>query len=538
MNTSDKEFLPTQKNYKEKVQYQKDFPTMFDFGDMKKNEEAMVSSMLSIIGRKMQVQGGYDRDHPIEISYRELANLAGGKLVRSRADKKTGKIYQYISSGKELNELVENIQKKSKSISYDVPKSASDLSKGYKSYALFVAYDVDHETQLLKVNLSEEIYQDEFIDEEGKLHEAKRVFELFYQENWSTVQYLYYNPTFHNALKSKYSMRLYRTLAKFRKNTFYRVRADDFVESVMKLETPSKKRDKSRIIQQAFEELQSARDQYDNPVFPDLELVYEKEGRKVVRYHFKFKPFSNDMLPLIGIDKQGRFIFDFGYKKVPLNDETDTPEFEEVLDKFHTVFSTDGEVDNANNRKTLKAWLEKVDKEVIIEMLNRTGYNSKRNFGWTVKGMEKLIANGIQTLKDLEMFDQQKFNPSATLTKQMVMANQDFQEIIDLLKQLLDDKIPPIILEDARNYHDKYGMATDLIATAIKETIFTGDQNKSNWKYVKGVLDNWLKEGIKTFESYENFKEQHEPTPPDSVHLSDEFLDAMDIWMDDGLNND
>ena len=189
MNTSDKEFLPTQKKYKEKVQYQKDFPTMFDFGDMKRNEEALVSSMLSIIFRKMQLQRGYDRDRPIEISYRELARLAGGKLVRTRVEKKTGKIYHYISSGKELNELVENIQKKSKSISYDVPKSASDLSKGYKSYALFVAYDVDHEAQQLKVNLSEEIYQDEFIDEDGKIHEAKRIFELFYQENWSTVQY-------------------------------------------------------------------------------------------------------------------------------------------------------------------------------------------------------------------------------------------------------------------------------------------------------------------------------------------------------------
>ncbi|MFS1664427.1 hypothetical protein [Streptococcus sp. zg-JUN1979] len=35
-----------QKNYKDKVQYQKDFPTLFDFGDMTKSEESLVSGPL------------------------------------------------------------------------------------------------------------------------------------------------------------------------------------------------------------------------------------------------------------------------------------------------------------------------------------------------------------------------------------------------------------------------------------------------------------------------------------------------------------
>lgn len=532
MDTSNKYLLPSKKIYKEKVQYQKDFPTMFDFGDMKRTEEAMVSSLLSLIGRKMKLQGGY-KQNLIEISYAELANLAGGKLVRSYTDKKTGKTYRYIARGRDLNKLVEDIQKKAKSISYDVPKSLSDLSKGYDSYQLFVAYNVDHENQKLTVNLSKEIYQKEFIDENGILHDEKRIYELFYQENWGDVQHLYYNPAFHNALKSKYSMRLYRALATFRKSSFYRVRSDDFVESVMKLDTPSKKREKNKFIQKAFKELQEAKDQYDNPVFPSLELIQEKEGRKTVRYYFKFKPFSNDMLPLLGVDDQGRFIFDFGYKKISNDDKDASPEFLEVLNKFHDVFSTDGEVDNANNRNTLKRWLKSVDKEVVIEMLNRSGYKGKRTFGWTVRAMEEIIANGVKTLEDLKDLDDQNFKPNEFLTNQLIDEDSEFQEVVDLLKQLLKEEwIPPVILNDARNYNKKRGVSISLITTAIQETIFTGDKAKENWKYVKSILDSWIKKGIKTLEQYNAVKEYSEVQQGD-VNISEDFLKAMDLWSED-----
>ncbi|MFS1664705.1 hypothetical protein [Streptococcus sp. zg-JUN1979] len=373
--------------HENKNQHQKDFPTLFDFGDMTKSEESLVSGLLALVGKEMKLRGEYNPNDLIEIPYRDLAILASGKLVRTSIDKKTGEKYQYIATGKMLNELIEVIQQKLKSVRYD-------------SYELFSECQINHKEQLLKVNLSDEIYRQEYIDEAGNLHEAKRVYELFFQENWSNVQYLYYNPAFHNALGSKYAMRIYRALATFRKGTFFRIKADSLIEDIMKLDTPSKRRASSKYITEGFDILQKARDQYDNPVFPDLKLIKEKQGRKIVRYTFEFKPFSNDMLPLIEVDDKGRFVFDFGYQKV--DSETNASEdFLEVMDVFYAVFSKDISVDNLNNHRTIKKWLEQVDKDLVIEILNRTGYKAGRTFGWTVGAMNKIIAMGITTKDEL-----------------------------------------------------------------------------------------------------------------------------------------
>ncbi|CAM3294091.1 hypothetical protein STPL106120_04250 [Streptococcus pluranimalium] len=515
-----------------RVQYQNDFPEMFTFGDMKRSEEALVSGLLSLVGKEMRFKKDYNPDEEIYISYEDLAKISGGELIRSYQDKKVQKTYYYINEV-ELRALVENLQEKAKSVSYTPPIKDKGEEIGYKDYPLFSMYTVNHKERFLGVKLNNQIFQKEILDEAGQIVQPqRRVYELFRQDNWTEhrIPYLYYNPRFHNLLSSKYSMRLYRALADFRKSTFYRIKADDFVERVMVLDTANKKKKKNVYIKTAFEELQSARDQYDNPIFPELELEIEKKGNKTVRYYFTFKPFSNDMLYVVGKDEEGRFILDFEHQKTDGSD--DSEEFLEVLEVFHTVFSTDSQVDNKNNRSTLKKWLEQVDKDVIMELIKRTGYDSSRKFGWTIKAMENILANGVKTLEDLKTFDEQKFNPGSQIANTMISEDDSFKEVIKLLKNLLNtEKISPIILEDAQTFVTKESLSPKVIAYAIKEAIFIGDSSKSNWQYVRGILENLINNDIKTDKQLDMYINNQKTIDPQTITVSDEFQKAMTIWQ-------
>lgn len=517
-----------------RVQYQNDFPEMFTFGDMKRSEEALVSGLLSLVGKEMRFKKDYNPDEEIYISYEDLAKISGGELIRSYQDKKVQKTYYYINEV-ELRALVENLQEKAKSVSYTPPIKDKGEEIGYKDYPLFSMYTVNHKERFLGVKLNNQIFQKEILDEAGQIVQPqRRVYELFHQDNWTehSIPYLYYNPRFHNLLSSKYSMRLYRALADFRKSTFYRIKAEDFLERVMILDTPSKKKNKNIYIKAAFEELQSARDQYNNPVFPELELEIEKRGNKTVRYYFTFKPFSNDMLYVVRKDEQGRFIFDFENKKND-DDAEQSDDFLEVLKAFHSVFSTDSQVDNKNNRTTIKKWLEQVDKDVIIELINRTGHNSSRKFGWTIKAMENIIANGVKTLEDLKNFDEQKFNPGSQIAANMIAEDNSFEEVVYLLKELLNtEKISPVILEDVKDMVSNRSVAPEVISYAIKETIFIGNPSKSNWKYVRGIIENLIKNNVKTNKQLDIYKSQT-LIEPQNVTVSDEFQKAMTIWEDE-----
>ena len=85
-------------------------------------------------------------------------------------------------------------------------------------------------------------------------------------------------------------------------------------------------------------------------------------------------------------------------------------------------------------------------------------------------------------------------------------------EIEDLTKTVQDDKTNP-----------------DLVKAALREAVFNG---KANWKYIQAILRNWRKEGITTLAQVEAKREEREAANPQNVTVSDDFLNAMNLWKD------
>ena len=85
-------------------------------------------------------------------------------------------------------------------------------------------------------------------------------------------------------------------------------------------------------------------------------------------------------------------------------------------------------------------------------------------------------------------------------------------EIEDLTKTVQDDKTNP-----------------DLVKAALREAVFNG---KDNWKYSQAILRNWRKEGITTLAQVEEKREEREAANPQNVTVSDDFLNAMNLWKD------
>ena len=85
-------------------------------------------------------------------------------------------------------------------------------------------------------------------------------------------------------------------------------------------------------------------------------------------------------------------------------------------------------------------------------------------------------------------------------------------EIEDLTKTIRDDKTNP-----------------DLVKAALREAVFNG---KPNWKYIQAILRNWRREGISSPAQVEAKREEREAANPQNVTVSDDFLNAMNLWKD------
>lgn len=514
---------------KAKVQYDKQFPTLFDLGNISKSDERLVNAILSELHRLPYSEKG------IEIDYKRIAMLAGGQYIKQT--KINGRSVVYIDKKRRFNTAIQNIGLFLSQVHYKKVTSVDEFGvpNDFDHILLFKdKFRINLKNEKLTVYLSDYIYQDEVLDETGAIEiPQRRVYELFYQDDWSKIQYLKYSLFIHNSLKSQYSMRLYREIAGYRSYGSYYAYADRFEKDVMKLSTRSLMQNKSVIIRRAFNELKGLKDQFGNPIIPDLEMVIERRGRETYKYSFTFKKFTNDLLPVLGMTSEGFYILQFPSQHMSVIDsqEEDT-DYIEVSNYFVTIFGTDNSVNNSNNRSTLKEWLKVADKELIIEMLRRTSMDSSRKFGWTIKAMKNLLSQDVTTLEDLKESDQLKFNRSEALITRLIEQNPQYDQLFVMLKELTSEPtIAPVIIEDVENYITHKGMTIEVVIEAIREVAFQNDSDKKNWKYIKGILDNWLKEGIKTKEQLTKHPEPLGPLIP-NVDVSDVFLEAMDLWSE------
>lgn len=86
-------------------------------------------------------------------------------------------------------------------------------------------------------------------------------------------------------------------------------------------------------------------------------------------------------------------------------------------------------------------------------------------------------------------------------------------ELEDLQKTVGDDKTDP-----------------ELVRAALREAVFNG---KTNWNYINAILRNWRREGITTLRQVEERRKEREGIKTTRSDISEEFLSAMDLWMED-----
>lgn len=533
---------------KKKVKYDVDFPKTYDMGNMTKVEERFVNAILSELYNKPYSPDGFT------IPYSRIALSVGGQFVKKQKNA-DGNTYYYPQISPDFINKIEELKNKLVTVSYQkvIATDEKGVPIDYEEIFLFTdRVRVDHTKQEYKVYLSDSIIEPEIIeniDGHTVITPEKRVYQLFYNENWGnqtkiknvdetivntkSLSYLQYNLTIHNSLKSQYSMRLYRELAGYRtyvKNSYFAY-ADRFEKEVMKFDTPSLMQNKSVLIKKALAELKSLKDQYGNPLIPGLEMDVVRRNRRTYKYEFKFKSFTNDLLPVKAILGDGIYELDFKeFKASNTQANQNTKEFFEVLDVFHKLFGTDMSVDNPNNRNTLASYLEIMDKNLMIFLMENTVKNNK-NFGATVKILRICKKENLITIEDFNKYNQLINDPNKIKMEKLSKKDADLKLLLTNLETILENGLSPFIIDDLEKAYLEKGLSPLVINEAAKIANYKG---KDNWKYIKGILNNWMEENIFSEQDLLNFRnEENSNDKNKEFSFSDDFLNAMNLWSDD-----
>ena len=97
-------------------------------------------------------------------------------------------------------------------------------------------------------------------------------------------------------MKSKYSKRLFRHLADWRKTGFVKDTAEELEQEVLILDSPSLLRSKGTKLQQALDEINTLLvDEHGLPVIQDFNSrANRKKVKSITHYIFRFKPFDDE----------------------------------------------------------------------------------------------------------------------------------------------------------------------------------------------------------------------------------------------------
>lgn len=379
-----------QKKYRSVIQYDRDFPKYFDLGDLNKKEANVVYAILGEIRDRYNPEG-------IVFSYSDIAYMS------DNVTKSTKDGLYYADTGKDFDLFIEVIESKLKSVSYKKPVLVG--KGGFIDYPLFNEFSVLHENQELTVHVSDKVFQEEIIDEEGNIvQKKKRISDLFNNEDWSQTTYLKYGRELHNQLK-KYAQNLYRWIAEYRSFTHpIPIDAEVFENMIMKFNTPYAKKNKLSILKGAIEELQSLTYDDGRQIIKDLKFSTEKKGRRISKYIFSFKPFSIDLNYIKRIE--GNNITFASQLNAPDNQMEHT----RIIEKFLETFSGKKEYDNKNNRKRLIAFCKSMSDDVVEEGLDRVAMNKKRGVGWLFRTLENWEKQGVKKLEDINQAENEIFS--------------------------------------------------------------------------------------------------------------------------------
>lgn len=157
--------------------------------------------------------------------------------------------------------------------------------------------------------------------------------------------------------------------------------------------------------------------------------------------------------------------------------------------------------------------------------------------------INRLTTEGLLTVKTIELagevdiiFDaspvlerlDELLTPVANTALQVQPENQ-LKDLVETFQQELGRLLTPFEIEDLTKTLQEDKLDPELVKEALREAVFN---SKTNWKYIQAILRNWRREGITTVLQVEQRRQEREQTDPQQVVVSQDFLDAMDLWKD------
>ena len=179
--------------------------------------------------------------------------------------------------------------------------------------------------------------------------------------------------------------------------------------------------------------------------------------------------------------------------------------------------------------------IEEISPNQIAESIGKSVAEVNRSMSnLTEKGLlqyKTIVLNGeieavFDALPALERLDEIVGSHSTTV--QTVPQNV-LKDLVETFQQELGRLLTPFEIEDLTKTIQDDKTNPELVIAALREAVFNG---KANWKYIQAILRNWRREGITTVSQVEARREERETTNPQNITVSDDFLNAMDLWRD------
>lgn len=208
----------------------------------------------------------------------------------------------------------------------------------------------------------------------------------------------------------------------------------------------------------------------------------------------------------------------------------------ELLFHFHEIF------DNSDDFLVWQFFylqnttsLEEISPNRIAESIGKSVTEVNRSMSnLTEKGLlqyKTIVLNGeieavFDALPALERLDE--IVESHSTVAQPISQN-SLKDLVETFQRELGRLLTPFEIEDLTKTIQDDKTSPELVTAALREAVFNG---KANWKYIQAILRNWRREGITTVSQVEAKREERETTNLQNITVSDDFLNAMDLWRD------
>ena len=179
--------------------------------------------------------------------------------------------------------------------------------------------------------------------------------------------------------------------------------------------------------------------------------------------------------------------------------------------------------------------LEEISPVQIAESIGKSVAEVNRSMSnLTEKGLlqyKTIALNGeieavFDALPALERLDEIVENHSRVA---QAISQNVLKDLVEIFQQELGRLLTPFEIEDLTKTIQDDKTSPELVTAALREAVFNG---KANWNYIQAILRNWRREGITTVSQVEAKREERETTNPQNITVSDDFLNAMDLWRD------